>query len=268
MTAHRRVRQVDDGDGDRLDVTRGAAAVQVAGEAPQQVRDGSVDLLEVMPQGVRWITREQSLGAALGQQPGVGGPFRREVDGPAGGRHRALHRVVSLRGRVEQALLEAPHGAQPELGEELAPRGLPLVDVHRTVVTADADTTWRALTAVVEQAFTIPGARPYARLVRCADTAPDGPRPLAAGSTIPGFHVAIADPGVRLVLAGHHAFSHYTFAFDLHDDGRRTVLSAETRAAFPGRGGRLYRLAVIGTRGHVVVVRGLLARVRQRAERQ
>jgi len=44
-------------------------------------------------------------------------------------------------------------------------------------------------------------------------------------------------------------------------------LRAETRARFPGGAGRLYRAAVIGTRGHILVTMRLLEAVKRRAER-
>jgi len=42
---------------------------------------------------------------------------------------------------------------------------------------------------------------------------------------------------------------------------------AETRAEFPGLQGSVYRALVIGTRGHVLVTRRILAAVQRRAER-
>jgi hypothetical protein len=46
----------------------------------------------------------------------------------------------------------------------------------------------------------------------------------------------------------------------------RTRLRAESRAVFPGVAGGIYRLLVIGTGGHIVAVRRLLASVKRRAE--
>jgi hypothetical protein len=56
--------------------------------------------------------------------------------------------------------------------------------------------------------------------------------------------------------------------FRLAAGDHRTTLCAETRAAFPGIGGRVYRGLVIGTGGHVLVVRGLLRAARRYAERR
>lgn len=106
-----------------------------------------------------------------------------------------------------------------------------------------------------------------ARLLGCADTVASGPRPLAEGSTLPGFHVEEAEPERKLVLAGRHRFSDYALVFRFEPEGDGTTIRAETRAAFPGLRGSAYRALVIGTRGHVLVTRRLLAAIKRRAER-
>jgi hypothetical protein len=89
----------------------------------------------------------------------------------------------------------------------------------------------------------------------------------AEGSTFPGFRVAAVVPGRELVLGGRHRFSSYALIFRLEPAGPgRSRLTAETRARFPGPAGGLYRLLVLGTGGHAVGVRRLLAAVRRRAE--
>ena len=70
-----------------------------------------------------------------------------------------------------------------------------------------------------------------------------------------------------LALEGRHRYSRYALTFRIDPDGDGSRLSAETRAEFPGWAGRAYRAGVIGTRGHVVVVRRLLRSVKARAER-
>lgn len=145
---------------------------------------------------------------------------------------------------------------------------LPHVDQHSIEVEADGATTWKALTEVVERTTSGGAAPRYARLIRCADTEPAGPRPLAVGSAFPGFHVATAVPGAELGLAGSHAFSDYALIFRLEDLGEgRTRVRAETRAVFPKLRGRAYRALVIGTRMHVLVTRRLLGAAKRRAER-
>ncbi|MGW0647259.1 hypothetical protein ACWD4T_00390 [Streptomyces umbrinus] len=144
---------------------------------------------------------------------------------------------------------------------------LPYRDEHTTVVAAGADDVWRSLGETLDRSFSRPGANRYARLVGCADRTASGPRPLAEGSTIPGFRVAAAVPGRELVLGGRHRFSSYALIFRLEPTGPgRSRLTAETRATFPGPAGGLYRLLVLGTGGHAVGVRRLLAAVRRRAE--
>jgi hypothetical protein len=149
----------------------------------------------------------------------------------------------------------------------LDPDALPFVDEHGVEVAAPPEAVWDSLCQVAAGSFTAPAATRVARLLGCEATAASGPRPLAAGSTFPGFTVARAEPGSELALAGRHRVSEYALVFHLSGDGAATRLRAETRARFPGASGRLYRAAVIGSRGHVLVTMRLLAAVKRRAER-
>jgi hypothetical protein len=143
---------------------------------------------------------------------------------------------------------------------------LPLIDEHATEIEAGVDDVWSALSEQMDRSF--PGMSGYARVVGCVDYASSGPRPLAEGSTVPGFRVAAAVPGSVLALEGRHRFSSYALTFRLeHLAAGRTRLRAESRAAFPGTTGGIYRLLVIGTGGHVVAMRVLLSGIRHRAER-
>jgi hypothetical protein len=144
---------------------------------------------------------------------------------------------------------------------------LPFVDEHTVDVAADAATAWSALCDTLEHSFTRPVFERYGRLVGVADPSSCGPRPLAAGSALPGFRVVTADPGRGLVLAGHHRFSGYRLTFRLAPTGPGTTrLHAETRATFPGPAGALYRLLVITSGAHALGQRHLLASIRHRAE--
>ena len=88
------------------------------------------------------------------------------------------------------------------------------------------------------------------------------------GSTIPGFLVARSVPPAVLALMGEHRFSRYALIFRITETPAGPVrLSAETRAEFPGRRGRIYRALVIGTRGHVLATGSILRSVRRLAER-
>lgn len=145
---------------------------------------------------------------------------------------------------------------------------LPYVDELPIDVGADREKTWTALLRVVEGSFASARGRGPARLLACEDTELSGPRPLAKGSAFPGFHVETAEPASELALGGRHRFSTYLLSFRLEDvDTGRIRLIAETRAAFPGLKGSVYRALVIGTRIHVLVTRRLLTATKRRAER-
>jgi hypothetical protein len=144
---------------------------------------------------------------------------------------------------------------------------LPYVDEHATIIAADSDEVWGVLLETLDRALSRPGAVGYARIVGCVDCTESGPRPLAEGSTIPGFRVVVAVPGSELLLEGRHRFSAYSLAFHLGQVGSGVSrLRAVTRAAFPGWAGAAYRLAVIGTGGHVIAVRRLLSGIKRRSE--
>jgi hypothetical protein len=146
---------------------------------------------------------------------------------------------------------------------------LPHVDEHSEIVAASRDTAWEALLRVVEGTVSSAVATPGARILGCADTVASGPRPLAVGSTVPGFHVAAATPPSELALAGGHRFSDYALIFRLDElDGDRTRVRAETLAEFPHLKGAVYRGLVIGTRMHVLATRRILAGVKRNAERR
>lgn len=146
------------------------------------------------------------------------------------------------------------------------PDALPFLDEHGVEVAAPPKVVWDSLCRVAEGSFSSPFAARFARLVGCEATTASGPRPLAEGSAFPGFIVARAEPGSELALAGRHRYSDYALVLHLAGDGETTRVRAETRARFPGTAGRLYRAAVIGTRGHVLVTMRLLTAVKRRAE--
>ena len=145
---------------------------------------------------------------------------------------------------------------------------LPRVDEHSTEIAANPEAVWEALLRVVEGSFGSATTGKVARVLGCADVGASGPRPLATGSTFPGFHVVTAERPRELALVGSHRFSDYALIFRLEEmDDNHTRLRAETRALFPGFKGAVYRTLVIRTRGHVLVTRRLLGAVKQRAER-
>jgi hypothetical protein len=144
---------------------------------------------------------------------------------------------------------------------------LPYLDEHATVIAADVDDVWLVLVETLDRGFSRVGMVSYARTVGCADCTASGPRPLAEGSTMPGFRVVAAVPAAELALEGRHRFSSYALIFRLEQlTAGRSRLSAESRAAFPGLAGGVYRLLVVGTGGHTATVRHLLSGIKRRSE--
>lgn len=141
---------------------------------------------------------------------------------------------------------------------------LPFIDKHAVEVAATPEGTWQALLRHWERS--LPSW--FARLLGCQDSRPSGPRPLAQGSAVVGFHVEDCEPPRRLVLAGSHRFARYQLIFHVEAVGEgRSRLSAETRAEFPGLLGRIYRLLVIGCGPHILATRWILGGIRRRAEK-
>ena len=129
---------------------------------------------------------------------------------------------------------------------------LPFVDEHSTTVDASPDATWEALLE------TDAPPRPRGRRLRspgrsAARTPSAAGQPGRIGSTIPGFIVTRSVAPCVLALMGEHRFSRVRARLPRspRPAADRVQLGAETRAEFPGAAGRVYRIAVIGSRGHV-----------------
>ena len=156
----------------------------------------------------------------------------------------------------------------PERLIDIPIESLPFVDEHSLSVDAPAEAIWPALLETIGhgRADTPPG-RLVVRALECEPRRRGGD-PGRIGSTIPGFIVARAVPPGVLALMGRHRFSRYALVFRITErDDAPTLVSAETRAEFPGRAGRGYRMLVIGSRGHVLATRSILRAIRRRAER-
>jgi hypothetical protein len=148
----------------------------------------------------------------------------------------------------------------------MAEADLPFIDVHSVVVDALPDVVWRALMVELPKSLTNPAWQLTSRVLGCADTGASG-APATVGATFPGFRVARTEPPTCWALEGRHRFSRYALTFRVRPlDGGRTGLSAETRAAFPGLLGVLYRTGVIGSSGHGFAVRHLLQGVQRSSE--
>lgn len=139
---------------------------------------------------------------------------------------------------------------------------LPLVDEHHMLISASPSAVWVALTAQI-RGFARSGA--FASLVG-ATPSRSSCGPVDDGATLPGFRVAEAVPEHRLRLTGHHHFSRYQLLLTIAEQPNGTVVTACTRAEFPGLPGTIYRLLVISSRIHRTLVIRLLRDVRRRAE--
>jgi hypothetical protein len=127
---------------------------------------------------------------------------------------------------------------------------LPYVDEHAITIAAPRGRVWIALQHYAATSMRIPEGNPVARLL--------GTQPRS------GFEVVDSTAVSRLTLAGRHRFSRYRLTFDLTDDAEgMTQLRARTYALFPGVGGQVYRVLVIGSRAHVIATRHMLRSVRR-----
>jgi hypothetical protein len=136
---------------------------------------------------------------------------------------------------------------------------LPFIDEHAAHVDASPELIWTSLVGTLRR--TIGGSAAFARVLGCEPARSSERFDGSIGQTLPGFRVVEAEPGLRLTLEGRHRFSSYRLTFTLDNDRLR----ARTDAAFPGVLGRLYRIAVIGTRAHALITRRLLRRIMRRA---
>jgi hypothetical protein len=134
------------------------------------------------------------------------------------------------------------------------------------VAAAAPEAVWTALLRTASSSFGGRAAEGFARVVGCRDPTAEGD-PGLPGSTVVGFRVTRAERPRALTLEGEHRFSRYALDFEIEPEGSGARVSATTRAEFPGLHGRAYRALVIGSRGHVVVVRRLLQGIKTRAER-
>jgi hypothetical protein len=146
---------------------------------------------------------------------------------------------------------------------------LPYIDDHARAIGASPDDVWHALVRFVGGWAAVPDVLADAWGLEHRRRRGNWRGSVNVGDAAPGFAVALVDAPHRLALRGRHRFSDYELRFDLEPlEPRRTLLRATTFAVFPGAGGRVYRLLVIGTRGHVLAVWRLLAGVARRAEQR
>ena len=157
----------------------------------------------------------------------------------------------------------------PERLIDVPIESLPFVDEHAVSVSASAEETWAALLETLANGFSNTRAgRVVVHRLGCSPSECKG-EPGQIGSTIPGFIVTRAVPPAVLALMGEHRYSRYALVFRITErSDAPSLLSAETRAEFPGRSGSVYRGLVIGSRGHVLATGSLLRSVRRTAKQR
>lgn len=155
----------------------------------------------------------------------------------------------------------------PERLIDVPIESLPYIDEHFIDIAATPELVWDSLMAELRGLAEGRSSGRIARRLGCRHTDARGEIG-QIGSTVPGFLVARSIRPAVLALMGQHRYSRYALVFRIMEKPSGLVLlSAQTRAEFPGAKGRLYRSLVIGTRGHVLVTRSVLRAVRKRAER-
>lgn len=143
---------------------------------------------------------------------------------------------------------------------------LPPIDEHSVEIDAPAEAAWAALFPTLGRTFNGRLSRRVAGWLDCRNQIAEGDL-RHPGGTLPGFVVARSVAPVMLALMGVHRFSRYALVFRIDLlPGQRCRVRAETRAMFPGAAGTAYRAGVIGSRGHVFVIRRLLRSLRKAAE--
>jgi hypothetical protein len=148
------------------------------------------------------------------------------------------------------------------------PDELPFIDEFDAVAMAPAPAVFLALSRRFARSLEGRVARIGARVLGCAHQGTSLAVPLAEGQEGMAFRVAEVCEPKRLVLEGRHRFASYRLTFLVETlEENRTQLRARTEAAFPGMAGAAYRALVIGSGGHEIVVKRMLAMIAAGAER-
>jgi hypothetical protein len=161
----------------------------------------------------------------------------------------------------------APERAHKPRTIDVPLEALPPIDEHYVDVDAPAEATYAALFPAIERAFAGKFAHSYCERVGALETEVTGDLH-HPGGTLPGFTVTRAIAPVMLALAGEHRYAKYAVVFRIDLlPGQRSRVKLETRADFTPGKGRIYKAAVIGTHGHVLVVNRMLRSIKRGAER-
>lgn len=167
---------------------------------------------------------------------------------------------------TETGELQVPRTGRKPKTIDVALEDLPAIDEHYIDVYAPAEATYAALFPAIERFFAGKLAQGYCERIGAMETEKRGDLH-HPGGTLPGFTVTRAIEPVMLALAGEHRFAKYAVVFriDLLPE-KRSRVKLETRADFTAGKGRIYKAAVIGTHGHVLVVNRMLRAIKRGAE--
>ena len=148
------------------------------------------------------------------------------------------------------------------------PDDLPFIDQFDVAVEASDRAVFEALTRHLEDAFGSVTARVGAGLLGCVHRGASFAVPPVEGQVASGFVVSAVRSPNHLVLEGRHSFASYRLTFEIAPLAEnRSQLIARTHALFPGLPGAAYRALVIGSGGHEILARRMLAAVAARAVR-
>ena len=142
---------------------------------------------------------------------------------------------------------------------------LPFIDEQSLEVAAAQEAVWDSALATFVATGDNPAAAAFARVLGCDPATASAAGGEIVGRTVPGFRVVRAERPDLLVLAGRHRFARYEIVVRIEATHEGSRCTLESRAAFPGPHGWLYRQLVIGTSAHVRAVRRLLHRIERAA---
>ena len=128
------------------------------------------------------------------------------------------------------------------------------VDEHSVTLAVPPEAAYAAVRSYAAGLVGPPTGRARVLLARVLGTDPPS-----------GFAVAEEQPPRLLSLAGRHRFSRYVLDLRVDPEPGGSTVTAVTWADFPGPRGAVYRTLVIGSRGHVLAVRRMLAGIADRA---
>lgn len=138
--------------------------------------------------------------------------------------------------------------------------------MHATDVDAPPDAVWDALIAACPGPHDSSLLRLWAVVWGADPARSNGLGSHVIGAERPGLEVREVVPPATWSAAGSHRFACYQVVFRIEPTQAGCRLSAETYATFPGAAGRAYRLLVIALGPHALVMKGVLAFLRRRAE--